>query len=130
MMHDDSENQMFRTLLADYSAPVDEDGFSAAVLQAHTNLKTAPAVNARRLRMITVGVAGGFGAAITISKIPALGAYLSTLQMPSPPLADTSILNGSITESLSGSPYSLIASGLVFAMMVFIAGSLMLSEDV
>ena len=129
MMHDDSEDKMFKALLAEYSAPVEDEGFAAALMQAHSETATTPGHNSQRLRVLTLGFAGAFGAAIAISKIPALGSYLSKLSLPNATLPDTSALNASIADSLSGSPYSLVASGLVVAMMVCIAGALMLSED-
>lgn len=120
VMHEDTEDKMFKDLLSDYAAPADDNGFSDHVL---ASFEARP--DHSRLKMLMVGGAGLVGAAIAGLQLPGLWNYVSgfkvpTLQPVSAPAVDTSLLS---------STYGMAIAGMVLLLLLWVGNNILFGED-
>lgn len=126
MMHDNSEDKMFKDLLGDYAAPADDDGFSAALL---ANLPAEP--NPARIKSLLVGSAAAVGGAIAMMQVPALWTYLKGVSVPKLPTPSAPAIDFSALDStgLMSSSYGIWVFTLGALMALWIGKSVLLGDD-
>lgn len=125
-MQDNTEDKMFKTLLADYAAPTDDNGFSDFVL---ANLPKPR--NTKLIKSVMVGGAGALGALIASAKLPALWAYVSGVTMPALPAVETPTMDiTAITNSsLMNSSYAPVILGLGLLLVLWMGQTLLFGDD-
>lgn len=120
MMQENTEDNMFNALLSDYAAPLDDDGFSDALM---ANLPTRQTHPLKAKFISTAAILGGAYAAL---QLPTLWRYISGLTLPSfnVPKLDVSQIETAATSS----SYTLVAAAL-FAIMIIWLGSTFVFGD-
>jgi len=120
VMHEDTENKMFKDLLSDYAAPAADNGFSEEVL---AGLEAQP--DHSRLKTRLVGGAGLIGAVIAGMQLPGLWNYLSGMSVPNvQPLSTPQVNTGLFSTS-----YGMAAVGIILLLGFWIANNVLFGED-
>ena len=126
MMQDPIDDKMFEDLLGDYAAPVDDNGFSAKVMDS---LPAVRDTDALRTRLISG--AGLAGVLIAAFQIPALTKLIAKVKLPeinTPSMGSLPTLS-EIEPGLLGSPYGLIAALLVTLMLAWVCASFIFGDQ-
>jgi hypothetical protein len=132
MMHDNAEDRMFKDLLGDYAAPMDDNGFSANVLAKLET--TVDVTRMARIKSAMVGSAAIVGTAFAGLQLPALWRFVSGLSVPT---LDVPKINGASLEpirtsaldfSIFSSSYGLGVAALGIVMLLWIGNNLLFSD--
>ena len=120
VMHEDTEDKMFKDLLSDYAAPTADNGFSEKVM---ANLEPRP--DHTRLKALMVGGAGLIGAVIAGLQLPGFWNYLTGISVPDiQPLPTAQIETGLLSTS-----YGMAAVGIILLLGFWVGNNVLFGED-
>jgi hypothetical protein len=117
MMVDNTENNEFRELLSEYSAPIADDGFSKHILkQAH-----APR-NVGAIKTLMIGMAALLATFMAIPQLGKLQHLLASIQLPKIALPVNMLESASIP--------TLTIFALLALMIISLGSSFLFSSDI
>lgn len=117
MMVDNTENNEFRELLSEYSAPIDDDGFSEHILmQTHTPR------NVTAIKTLMIGIAALLAAFTAIPQLGKLQHLIASIRLPD------IALPANVLESVNMPTLTIFA--LLALMIVSLGGSFLFSSDI
>jgi len=121
MMVDNTENNEFRELLSDYTAPTTDNGFSEHVLmQAH--LQEQAPQNTGAIKNLMLGMAAVLAAFFVVPQLGKLKHLLGGIQLPE------LTLPANVLESASMPTMTIFA--LLALMIVCLGGTFLFSSDI
>ncbi|PHR93566.1 MAG: hypothetical protein COA69_02695 [Robiginitomaculum sp.] len=123
MMQENSEDKIFQDLLSDYSAPVEDKGFSSYVM---SNLPTATSTH-KSLKRAIVGCAALVGGIFATMQIPAFWRYVNSMSLPKVDVPQMNL--ASIDTSTLGSSYTLAAAACMAMLCVWFASTLLFGDN-
>ncbi|MBL4869456.1 MAG: hypothetical protein JKX72_00740 [Robiginitomaculum sp.] len=118
MMQDNFDDKMFKDLLNEYAAPMDDAGFSDAVM--------AGLMPPKPRKAYFVGIAAALGGGYAALQVPNLWRYISAINLPTLNIPKLDIPQ--IETASSMSPYTLV-SGTLFMLIFIWLCSVFLLED-
>jgi hypothetical protein len=124
MFMENSEDRIFKDLLADYSAPISDEGFSDHLLAALPRTR-----DTRRLKLAAIGSAFIMASLIFAAQLPSLFRLLARAQTPtsgSNHLLIPDITGGlaALMQNLTSNPSYLMAAGAALLMVMWMMGTL------
>ena len=126
MMQDPIDDKMFEDLLGDYAAPVDDNGFSAKVMDS-----LPPVSDTDALRTRLISSAGLVGVIIAAFQIPALTKLIAKVKLPevnTPSMGSLPTLS-EIEPGLMSTPYGMAITLLLGLMLAWVCASFIFGDQ-
>lgn len=136
MMHETPEDDMFTALLSEYSAPIQDNGFSANMMAMIASQDTQATVNAikhKTIKAMIIGSSAVIGGAYAALQIPSLLRIIRDVSLPKIDITMPTVsgLNvPTIDPTLFSSSYMMAAAAIIAIMFIWLAGTLTFGNNI